>query len=107
MTPAAAIAMLERQLTAHGQDIVVRKTNSATDQVTVRAKVRFYKPDEVVGIIVAGDSKIVISPTGLESFGVPPSNGFVVVDGAPRRIIAANPIHIAGELVRIDLQVRG
>jgi hypothetical protein len=73
----------------------------------VPARVRFYKPTEVVGIIEAGDSLIVVSPTGLETFGLPTSNGYVVVNGSPRRIIAPNPIYVGGTLVRIDLQVRG
>jgi len=107
MTPADMIAELDGALAFAGSDVVLRKTNSAVGQITVRARVRFYKPDEIAGIIQQGDSKVVLSPTGLDAFGVPPQNGFVVVDGSPRRIIAPNPIRIQGTLVRIELQVRG
>ncbi|MBB4653011.1 hypothetical protein GGQ99_004795 [Aminobacter niigataensis] len=101
------IADLDAALLEAGSTIQLRKTNTAVGQISVRARVRFYKPDEIVGIIQQGDSKVVLSPTGLGAFGVPPQNGFVVVDGAPRRIVSANPIEIVDTLVRIELQVRG
>lgn len=107
MTPAEMIADLDAALLRVGSTVKVRKTNTAVGQVEVRARVRFYKPNEIVGIIQQGDSKVVLSPTGLEAFGVPPQNGFVVVDGAPRRIILPNPIMVQNTLVRIELQVRG
>ncbi|ODT22222.1 MAG: hypothetical protein ABS35_15335 [Kaistia sp. SCN 65-12] len=107
MTPAEMIADLDAALLVAGSTVQLRKTNSAVGQVTARARVRFYKPDEIVGIIQQGDSKVVLSPTGLDAFGVPPQNGFVLVDGSPRRIILPNPIKIQDTLVRIELQVRG
>lgn len=107
MTPAEMIADLDAALLRVGSTVKVRKTNTAVGQVEVRARVRFYKPDEIAGIIQQGDSKVVLSPTGLESFGVPPQNGFVVVDGSPRRIISTNAIRVADVLVRIEAQVRG
>lgn len=107
MTPAQMIADLDAALAAVGQDVLLRKTNTAVGQLAARARVRGYKPDEIVGLIGAGDTKIVISPTGLEAFGIPPANGFVVVNGVPRRIMMPNPIYVGGTLVRIDLQVRG
>jgi hypothetical protein len=107
MTPAQLIADLDAALVEVGQDVFLRKTNSSVGQLTARARVRFYKPFEVAGIIQAGDSLVVISPTGLETFGIPPANGYVVVNGVPRRIIAPNPTYVGGTLVRIDLQVRG
>jgi hypothetical protein len=107
MTAAELIADLDAALARVGQDVILRKMNSTTGQLTVRARVRFYKPDEIAGIIQQGDSKVVLSPTGLGDFGVPPQNGYVVVNGTPRRIISPNPIYVGGTLVRIELQVRG
>lgn len=106
-TPAGWIARLDADLARRGRDIILRKSNTATGQITVKAKVRGYRPDEVTGIIVAGDSKVIISATGLETFGVPPSNGFAVWDGVPRRIIVPTPIYDGNTLVRVELQVRG
>jgi hypothetical protein len=107
MTPSQLIADLDAALARTGQRVIIRKTNSTDGQVTVRARVRFYKPDEIAGIIQQGDSKVILSPTGLDEFGVPPQNGFVVVNGSPRRIVLPNPIYVADTLVRIELQVRG
>jgi hypothetical protein len=108
MTPAQMIADLDEALARVGSTVALRKTNTTTGQVTVKARVRFYAPAEIAGIIEQGDSKVVLSPTGLGAFGVPPQGGFVVTaDGTPRRIITPTPIYVADTLVRIELQVRG
>ncbi|MBN9235099.1 MULTISPECIES: hypothetical protein [Phyllobacteriaceae] len=107
LTPAQQIADLDAALARRGTSIQLRKTNSATGQVTVPAKWRGYLPQEVIGIIQAGDTKVIVSPTGLEAFGIPPQNGFAVLAGIPRRIIAPTPIYDGGVLVRIELAVRG
>lgn len=107
MTPAAAIAALDRQLAMHGENVILRRTNSTTGQVTVRAKCRGYRPSEVAGIIMAGDTLVILSPTDAGAFGAPPENGFVVVDGKPRRVISSLPVRIDGEIVRFEAQVRG
>lgn len=108
MTPATAIAMLDRQIAAHGEDVILRKTNSATGQVTVRAKVRDYEPQEFVGLVKQGDNEVIVSPTGLESFGLPVVNGYVVIAGAAKRVEGPpNVIRVAGTVVRIEMQVRG
>jgi len=107
LTPAQQIADLDAALERRGTAIQLRKTNSAAGQVTVPAKWRGYKPDEVMGIILAGDTKVILSPTGLETFGIPPQNGYAVVGGVPRRIIVPTPIYDGGVLVRIELTVRG
>lgn len=107
LSPAQQVADLDASLGRRGTSIQLRKTNSATGQVTVPAKWRGYKPTEVMGILQAGDTLVVLSPTGLSSFGVPPQNGYAVLAGVPRRIIAATPIYDGGVLVRIELAVRG
>ena len=100
--------MLDDQLAEHGQTVTLRKGNTAVGQVEVKGFVRGFKPDEIVGIIQAGDTKITISPKGIETFGIPPVAGYVLVgDRAPQRIVSATPFYIGGELVRVDLQVKG
>lgn len=106
-TPTEIIARLDGALARRGEDVLLRKSNSVAGQVTVKGRIRFYRPDEIEGIIVQGDSKVVISPTGLDTFGIPPSNGYVVIADTPRRIIAVNAIRDGGTLVRIDMQCRG
>lgn len=106
-TPAGMIARLDAAIARRGQTVTLRKTNTAVGQVTVGGHVRNFKPDEIVGIIQQGDTNVIVSPTGLETFGVPPINGFVVIDGVPRRIVGVTPMKSANTLVRIEIQVSG
>lgn len=106
-TAAARIARLDAALIRRGEDVLLRKTNSVVGQITVRASVRTYGADEIVGIIAAQDREVTISPTGLETFGLPPVNGYVVIDGVPARIMSVKPARPGGVLTRVDLQVRG
>ena len=119
MTPAAAIAALDKQLRRHGHDAVLRRstwsgTTKTTADVTVRIKLRGYAPDELLGGITQDDSEVVMSPTQINAAGwpsgtpEPPKAGDTLVSaGRARAVIAAEPIYLGGELVRINLQVRG
>lgn len=134
MTPAQAIAMLDRQLEKHGQRITLQRLTSAAGgasipfDVTVRAFVRNYKPDELVGGIVQSDSKVTISPTEIEEKGWPGPSVYTVapnttlseqdrrvprkgdnarINGRLRNIEASMPIYLDDELVRIDMHVKG
>ncbi len=108
MTPAQAIGMLDRQLAKHGQTVTLRKTNTAVGEQQTRAFVRHYKPAEITGILQQGDRLVVLSPTGIGAFGVPPANGFIVINGAPCRIVAApEQVEVDGTLVRVNATVRG
>ena len=108
MTPTEAIAMLDRQLADHGEDVALRHMSAGTaaSSETVRAFVRGYKPDEVVGAIQQGDGKVTISPTGLAA--APKFNDKTVIGGSKvRNIQAVEEIRLAGVVVRYNLQVRG
>lgn len=113
MTPEAAIAALDRGLASAGQDVTLRRTTGTQRiplDVTCRAMVRAYQPHELVGEIQQGDSQVIISPTEMAraQWPWPPkANDFVIVAGRQRTVLAAAPIHMADELVRVDLQVRG
>lgn len=112
MTPAVAIASLDRQLAAHGEDVVLRRftgigqARTFTD-ATVRALVRDYRPDEIVGGIAQGDTEVALSPTGVLAGGLPKRGDQVVIDGGVRTVQGAPPLRISGTVVRINLQVRG
>ena len=108
MTAAEAIAMLDRQLADHGEDITLRHMagGAISSTETPRAFVRGYKPDEVVGAIQQGDGKVTISPSGLVS--APKFNDKVVIGGTKvRNVQAVEEIRLAGVVVRYNLQVRG
>lgn len=108
MTPAAAIAALDRQIAAHGEDVFLRDQDAADDgtgDMKRRAFVRGYKPDELAGGVQQGDSTAVLSPTGL---GVDPKRlGGIIIGGRYRTIEVANPVRLNGVVVRVELWVRG
>jgi hypothetical protein len=115
-------------LARYGQNVIVRRqvgndAQQATD-ATVRAVVRGYEPQELAGGIQQGDSRVIISPVDLaaahwpggQPVGSPPSpldaivpraGDRVVIAGRSRAIVMSAPIYVDGELVRIDMQVRG
>ncbi|MCS0497866.1 hypothetical protein NVS89_22505 [Ancylobacter sp. MQZ15Z-1] len=119
MTPSSAITALDRQLRKHGHDALLRRqawagTVRTSADLPVRVCLRGYRPDELTGGIVQGDSEIVISPTELGASAWPdgagelPRQGDVIISGSRSlAVIAVDPRYIGGDLVRINLQVRG
>ena len=125
MSALSHINALDRGLAARGEDVVLRRISgsgpSATSvDVTCRAVVRGYRPEELVGGIAQGDSQVILSPSEIRLSGWPDPDGSpsgsaslprkgdkLIVQGRMRTIEAVAPIQVAGELVRIDLQVRG
>lgn len=111
MTPQHAIAMLDRSLAKNGQTVVLRRGTAAAPvaQATVKAHVRGYDPDELVSGITQKDSKVILSPTGLEGWpeGMLKEKDWIQIDGRWRTIVAAVPVRMADILVRIELQVEG
>jgi hypothetical protein len=121
MKPARAIAMLDRQLAAHGQTVTLRRPGTPAVSADLPAFVRGYKPQELVGAITQGDSEVTLSPTHIAESGwpgalaqvdgtdaaVPRKGDKVVIQGRLRNVEAAVPIYLAGTLVRVNLTVRG
>lgn len=109
-----AIAVLDRQLAAKGQTITWRRYSGLGEgrvaaDVAVRASVRDYQPREIVGGIVAGDTRVILSPTDVATAGRgwPVIGDVVVIDGRERRVSAAPVTRLNDQVVRIDLQVEG
>jgi hypothetical protein len=123
MTPAAAIAALDSALAASGQDVTLRRTTGTQQvpfDVDCRAMVRKYQPDELIGGITQGGSMVVLSPTeitaaqwpgaqpqGAQDARVPKKGDKLRVAGLFREVEHCEPIYLAGELVRLNLWVKG
>ncbi len=88
------------------------------------AFVRGYKPEQLVGSITQTDMFVILSPTEIERakwpggsglmpvYGVgdprlPRKGDWVTVRGAQRNVEAVGPIYLRGELVRIEMNVKG
>lgn len=107
-TPAGAIARLDDALSRRGQSVTLRRGNSTTGQVTVKALVRGVKAEQVVGEVTQTDRKVVLSPSGLGAFGEPDASVMVVIDGKPSKIVGKpEPIRLNDVLVRINMVVKG
>lgn len=113
MTPTAAIAMLDRQIHDHGEDVQLRAQSAPTDgtaDVAVRAFVRGFQPEELASGVQQNDSKAILSPSSLA--GTAFADGFkrlavMVINGRARRVENVDPIRIAGVVVRIEAWVKG
>jgi hypothetical protein len=121
MTPAFAIAALDRMLASNGEDVVLQKivAGAVSASVTVRAMVRGYRPEELLAGIVQEDRLVICSPSEIDAAGWPgtpdglederePARGDrVSIAGRVHSVQAATGIRLAGVLVRIEMQVRG
>ena len=104
MTPAQAIAMLDRQLSAHGQAIAFGRGPAEQSAVGF---VRGYKAEQLVGLITQQDREVIVSPSSLGSFQPRENDDFAVTAG-PKvgKVMAAEAIHVGTTLVRWNLRVR-
>jgi hypothetical protein len=114
------VAALDAALRRAGTDAVLRRqAGNAPDvtnfDVTVRAAVRNYGVEELVGGVAQSDLKAIISPTEILAAGWPVGQTGTmprrldrfVLQGSVSTIEAVNPVFIDNELVRIELQIRG
>lgn len=107
------IAAIDQALDLVGEDIVLRRmtgTQRIPLDVTCRARVVEYQPQELSAEIIQGDSKVILSATEMQSaqWCWPPRNGdVVVVEGRTRTVVTAPPFYVDGRLVRIEMTVRG
>jgi hypothetical protein len=116
VTPAAAIAALDRQLAVHGETVTLRRDTAGPGAATValtvelRAIVRGFTPADQEGFAVQGDTILVISPTEMTArqWCWPPQAGdHVTLRGYDRVVRAPDLVRVDDVLVRINLAVRG
>lgn len=112
MLPVTMIAMLDRALADYGEDAVLRRSSwvgrvRADVDTGVRAHVRGYLPDELIGGIVQGDRRAILSPTPFGVDDLPEVGNSLIVGGTICAIMAAALIRAGGVVVRIEMQVRG
>lgn len=125
-----AIVALDGALTQAGEDIVLRRTVGTANQVSVdvecRAVVRSPNAQDLIAGFAQTDSMVIISPTPIARAQWPgghlpsairpeipradgPSGGpdKVKIQGRFRNVLAVSPFFVAGELVRIEMRVKG
>jgi len=88
-------------------------TSVTMHDVAVRIRADDYQPDELVGGIMQGETKVILSPTQILAAAWPGPQDWprigdtIVIDGRERRILSAPPKQIDGTVVRIDMRVAG
>jgi hypothetical protein len=114
MTPESATASYRRAL---GETVQIRRytgtgSNRPRFDVSVRARVAGYEPQQLVGSIQQGDRKVIVLAEDLinSGFALPvTTNDKVVARGKELAILGVddNTRRVDGVLIAIDLQVRG
>ncbi|NGP18918.1 hypothetical protein [Devosia aurantiaca] len=105
MTPAEAIAMLDKQIAEHGQTVKLKRGTTGPHET--QAFVRGFKASEIAGLLQQGDRQVVVSPSGLGSFGVPEAQDKISIAGSAATVQSVESVRIGDVLVRLNLVVRG
>ena len=125
MAAAPFIASLNRQLSSQGQYITLTRMtgsdNQAESSVRCLAIVRQYDPSELGEGIIQGDSLLIVGLDEINNASwpggrigptvgdprVPVKGDKVMVAGTERSVEVADPLYVAGTLVRLNIRVRG
>ena len=114
MTPAVIIAETDKAIAGYGQTITLQHTAvdpatggiTVADQVTCPAAVRNFGPQDLEAGEVM-EIRVVVSPTGLGSFGIPSRDDRILIEGDPANIVQIAPLYYGGTLCRVNLLCRG
>lgn len=109
MTPATAIAMLDRQLAASGRSMTLSRPGGGLADGAGRGFCRDFRPDELIGSVHQGDRLAILSPTWLQPIGwlAVEEGDRVNFGGRWYRVQALDLIEIADTIVRVELHLRG
>lgn len=109
MTPDQARAAYRRQIDAHGEPVVLRK-GAAGAEITVRARVMGFQPEQLVGPITVGSRRIIVMAEDVSaSWGVPQKNDRVIWNGVTLTVqdVDSATRRIAGETIAFDIRATG
>ena len=110
MTPAAAIAQLDRQLAQHGQPVTLRRPGATDTDVALTAFVRVAKVDPLAQGVDAAQAgtMVVLSPTGFGSWPAPPARGDqLLIAGRLVHVDEAEVVRMGASVVRYNRWVAG
>jgi hypothetical protein len=113
MTPQTIISRLDNAISGYGQTVTLQRTSedTATGAITVTesivcpAAVRISAPQDLLGDVV--DIRVVVSPSGLGSFGIPRRDDRILINGNPSNIEQIGPLYYGGMLCRVNMLCRG
>ena len=107
MTHAAAIAMLDRQIAAHGEPVTLRRIGTPDTTFDVSAFVRRATVDPIVpgGDAAQAGTTVVLSPTGLTM--TPTRGDQADIAGRRVNIEEVETVRMGATVVRWNLKVSG
>jgi hypothetical protein len=114
MTPRILISRLDKAIAGYGQSVTLQRTAvdnttgglTVAAEITCAAKFRTFGPQDLAAGEVQ-DISVVLSPTGLGSFGVPSRDDRIILGGNPSNIEQIAPLYYGGVLCRVNLLCRG
>lgn len=109
MTPDQAISMYRRQIDAHGETITLRKGHAGAE-ISVRARVMGYTPEQLVGPITVGSRRVIVMAEDVAAtWGVPVKNDRVVWNGVTLTVqdVDSATRRITGATIAYDIRATG
>ncbi len=112
ITPAQAIAELDRALNESGETVIIRRYTGSGNprpktEVTVPAFVRPLEAEELVGNIDSTFANVILSPTHVGDLLPLKKDDKVVVDNKERNVELPKRYKMQGVLVRMKLMIGG
>ncbi|MBX4884038.1 hypothetical protein HJB99_07650 [Rhizobium sp. NLR17b] len=113
ITPAEAIAELDRTLDETGETVILRRYTAPTGsprpktEVQIPAFVRPLEAEELAGDIDSMFSNVIISPTYVAAFLPIVKGDKIVIDGKERNVEVPKRYKMRGVLVRMKLMIGG
>jgi hypothetical protein len=112
--PDPRIATIYDAISRVGETVILRRLAGTTVQipldVTLKAVVRGYGPEELVGGIQQGDKKVILSQVDMENsqwcWPVKPQDR-VIIEGRPTVVQSVDKRKISEDTAMYVLQVRG
>jgi len=113
MTPGTIIARTDAAIAGYGQTVTLQRTAvdpdtgtiTVTESIDCPAAVRTFAPQDLEGDVV--DIRVIVTPTGLGSFGVPSRDDRILIYGNPSNIEQIGPLYYGGTLCRVNMLCRG
>lgn len=109
-----AFASVPPFIQRYGQDVTLRRVTGTTSQtftdVPVRAFIRNFLPNELVGGITQGDRLAIIANVEIAaaSWPGPPRKGDQIIAGSKVSTVqAVEPVRTEGIIIRHNLTIRG
>ncbi|EJB02886.1 hypothetical protein Rleg9DRAFT_1700 [Rhizobium leguminosarum bv. trifolii WSM597] len=113
ITPADAIAQLDRAIDESGETVILRRYTAPAGsprpkiEASIPAFVRPLEAEELAGDIDSTFSNVIISPTNVGGFLPIVKGDKIVIDGKERNVELPKRYKMKGVLVRMKLMIGG